>query len=615
MWKKIVRKYNNWKLGTKLLFGFVMGSIIPLLVILTIGYSVNREVLSKKIDQLMVNNLTQIAERVHLNIETYSSLLYQIYTDDEIIENISIMTDNTRQEYAFAYNRIYNKLKQYNNSSLGIRSICIVCVDGSSITADFQTDSVLDNIWTAYPDLRQTEPYVNCIGQPNMVLTPTMRFVDKGREKYYFHMSKRLFDFAHLDMESIGTVIMSIDERMLEKICNSGEESNQELDEHSLNFIVTEERRVVTYPDASFAGLGINPKLDIADFVRVSGFLQKQNTAVNQYKDPETGWIFYNVYDQDYMLKDLLRAQMILLLAGSAAVLIVILIMIYTIYMVNRSVQSLLQGIFQVQEGNLDTIVPQESEDEFGVIARNFNIMTARIRESIQKEQEARNRQKDAEIRALEAQINPHFLYNTLDSINWMAIERGEYEISTMLRNLGVILRYSVNKSNQLVALWEMQDWLHKYISLQQMRFNHAFTYDIHFDESTLQAKIHKLLLQPFVENAIIHGFDEMESGGYLHVECRFSEEEKFLIFIIEDNGAGMPQERVEEFNDPKRAILDDGRSIGLHNAFARMHMYYEDRASWTISSILGLGTVVTLRIPTEEKTGENEHEDTDCGG
>ena len=126
MWKKIVRKYNNWKLGTKLLFGFVMGSIIPLLVILTIGYSVNREVLSKKIDQLMVNNLTQIAERVHLNIETYSSLLYQIYTDDEIIENISIMTDNTRQEYAFAYNRIYNKLKQYNNSSLGIRSICIV---------------------------------------------------------------------------------------------------------------------------------------------------------------------------------------------------------------------------------------------------------------------------------------------------------------------------------------------------------------------------------------------------------------------------------------------------------------------------------------------------------
>lgn len=113
-----------------------------------------------------------------------------------------------------------------------------------------------------------------------------------------------------------------------------------------------------------------------------------------------------------------------------------------------------------------------------------------------------------------------------------MAIEKGEYEISTMLRNLGVILRYSVNKSNQRVTIWEMSDWLHKYISLQKMRFNDAFTYSLQIDKNTEKVKVYKLLLQPFVENSIIHGFDGMMAGGLLRIECSLSDDGKGLYLL-----------------------------------------------------------------------------------
>lgn len=606
MWKKIIAHYNNWKLGKKLLFAFLFGSIIPILSIQLIGYYVNKDVITRKIDQLMVNNLTQISERVHLNMETYSTLLYQLYTDEQMIESIGDLMNQVNSQKAFAYNRAYNCLKQYNNTNLGIRSISLVCSDGLSVVADFQTDSAIDNLWRGIRDLRTTAPYKECIDEPGMVITPTMKFWENGEEGYYFHMSKRIFNFDRLDQGSIATVIMTIDEKVLGEICNKAENTaNLELNEHSLNFILDSNRRVITYPDESFTALKINPNLSVDQFVKVTGFLQNKNTAVNEYKDPQTGWSFYNVYDKDYMLKDLAHSQMIFLMVGSVAILFVSVIILYTVLMLNRSVRSVLEGIALVQQGKLDVVIASEAEDEIGIIARNFNTMTVEVKELVQTVKEAQNQKKNAEIRALEAQINPHFLYNTLDSINWMAIEKEEYEISNMLRDLGVILRYSVNKSNQLVTIREMSDWLFKYISLQKMRFNDAFTYSLQIEQNTHNVKVYKLLLQPFVENAIIHGFEGMLSGGFLRIECSLSDNGDDIIFIIEDNGGGMPEEKVQEFNDPQKAMIDDGRSIGLKNAFSRMHMYYEDRASWTISSLPGLGTVITIRLPVIHEMGK----------
>ena len=559
IWKKILAHYNSWKLGHKLLCAFALASIIPLLLMQIFAFQVNRKQMTEKIDELMVSNLTQIAERVNLNMEVYTNLLYQIYTDDQIIDNVTTLTDDQETHKAVAYNQIVKRIKQYRNSDAGIRCLSIICTDGMTVTYDFETDSSLNTIWNNYSDMRQTPPYREAIDEPGMVLTDTMKFQGEENSGHFFHISKRLFDFDDLEKGSIGTVVMSVDQKILSSICGNGTTRD-----NSINFILNKEQTVISYPDEDFTGISVNPDLSIEEFVQVSGYLKYKKVALNQYEDADTGWIFCNAYDRDYMLKDVTRTQ----------------------------------GMQEVKKGNLDVVVPVQSFDEIGTITDNFNEMTVKVRELIREVTEAEENQKNAEIRALEAQINPHFLYNTLDSINWMAIEKEEYEISKMIRNLGVILRYSVNKSNQIVTIRELADWLEKYISLQQMRFNDAFSYRLNIEEETYNRKVYKLLLQPFVENAIIHGFKEMESGGLLQIDIMPARHDQGIVVIIEDNGKGMSQEMLKCFNNREEAIKDEGKSIGLHNAFSRMNMYYAEKASWNVSSMEGMGTVITLRLP-----------------
>ena len=179
-----------------------------------------------------------------------------------------------------------------------------------------------------------------------------------------------------------------------------------------------------------------------------------------------------------------------------------------------------------------------------------------------------------------------------------MAIEKGEYEISRMIRNLGIILRYSVSKSNSIVTIEMVEEWLEKYISLQQMRFDHTFDYKIYVEEQAKQQKIHKLLIQPFIENAILHGLKEKHGDGLLCVDIRLSEDNRTICIIIEDNGSGMAEKEKEHYNNREEAVRDDGRSIGLHNVFARLEMYYGELAEWNVTSFPDMGTVITLKIP-----------------
>jgi sensor histidine kinase YesM len=592
------------KIGRKIMAAFVLVSIVPILAVQFIGYYMNSNSLKHKIDTLMVDNLTQLSERVDLTMDIYANLVYQIYVDDKVIENVNILMSGDGNGREVAYHTIYNRLQQAEKSVKGVRSISVICANGQSVTYDAATGSSIENLWDDYEDLRDILPYQAVKGQPGMVVTPTTRHDGEGGETYYFHISKCMFDYNNLDKGVIATIVMSVDENVLRDICAVAIAEDEA--EYNINFITDKSGYIISYPDPFYTGIHMNPKLSIPEFVRVTGQLKGQNTAVNQYVNEGRGWIYYNVYNKDYMMRDIRNNQTIFIVISLSAILFSSILIGYIVRRIGSAVALIINGIDQVKEGNLNVSVALESQDELGQIASNFNDMTGKVRGLIEEVSEAKDKQKDAEIRALEAQINPHFLYNTLDSINWMAIEKEEYDISRMLRNLGVILRYSINKSNQMASMEEMADWLEKYVSLQQMRFNQSFRFELSVEEKARRVMIHKLLLQPFVENAIIHGFREMEKGGVLRVDIFLSETGERVNIIIEDNGKGMPKEMAEAFNDREQAIKDGGSSIGLHNAFARMDMYYGKEAAWNVNSIEGMGTVITLTLPSRADVPDN---------
>ena len=304
IWKKILDHYNSWKLGHKLLCAFTLASIIPLLLIQIFAFQVNRKQMTEKIDELMVSNLTQIAERVNLNMEVYTNLLYQIYKDEQVIDSVTALTDDQETHKAVAYNQIVKRMKQYRNSDAGIRCLSIICPDGLAVTYDFETDSSLNTIWNNYSDMRQAPPYCEAVDAPGMVLSDTMRFEEGENPGHFFHISKRLFDFDDLEKGSIATVVMSVDQSILSSICGNGTKRD-----NSINFIMNQKQEIISYPDEDFTGISINPDLSTEEFVKVSGYLKNKKIALNQYEDADTGWIFCNAYDRDYMLRDVTRTQ------------------------------------------------------------------------------------------------------------------------------------------------------------------------------------------------------------------------------------------------------------------------------------------------------------------
>lgn len=601
---RLLDHFNNMKIGRKIMSAFVMASIVPILTIQFIGYNMNSNSLKRKIDTLMVDNLTQLSERVDLTMDIYSNLVYQIYVDDKIIENVNTLLNGNGEGREVAFHAIYNRLQQAEKSVRGIRSISVICANGQSVTYDAGTGSSIENLWDDYGNLREIAPYRDVQGMPGMLVTPTTRHKGYDGDAFYFHISKCMYDYNNLDRGTIATIVMSVDESVLRDICAVAIAEDEA--EYNINFITDTNGFVISYPNSFYTGISMNPKLTVQEFVQVTGLLKGQNTAVNKYVNGHRGWVYYNVYNKDYMMRDIRNNQIMFILISLAAILFSSVLISYIVRRIGSSVALIIDGIDQVKEGNLNVSVALDSKDELGQIASNFNDMTGKVRNLIAEVSEAKDKQKDAEIRALEAQINPHFLYNTLDSINWMAIEKEEYGISRMLRNLGVILRYSVNRSNQMVSVTEVADWLEKYISLQQMRFNQSFRFELNVAEAAGSVRIYKLLLQPFVENAVIHGFKGMEKGGVLRVDIFLSDTGERLNIIIEDNGKGMPREMAESFNVREQAVRDEGGSIGLHNAFARMDMYYGREAVWNVNSIEGMGTVITLTLPVGTAGGNS---------
>lgn len=602
--KKRRRSLPRWflkqKLWKKILFAFIVATLVPLITVQVILFYANTSSVKEKVDELMTNELVQMAERVDLTLEIYSNLVYQICSDDQILNGINGRLDQNVANDEVSKWRMFERIRQYDISADGINCVSIILKDGQQFTYDFANASTVRSIWDEYEDLRTIDPYRKAQEASGIAVTPTTWHSVSGDQQSLFHISKKIYDYNNPGNGIVGTVVMSVEGEVLDRICTI-DYRHDPRQEYNVNFIIDQDGYILSYPDPSYVGKKIQEDLTVEGFVQKTGRLRNCKIAANQYTDKNLGWIFYNVYDRQYMTNNIWESLGFTFFLAGFFTLFAVFAIVLTLRPINASLQSLMQGIRKVQEGELDVKIKEDAEDEFGEIARAFNIMTGKLQQLFTESSEAAKKQREAEIRALEAQINPHFLYNTLDSINWMAIDKGEYEISRMLRDLGVILRYSVDKSNQISEVKDVADWLEKYVGLQQLRFNHTFSFELYVDEEAKEVRMHKLLLQPFVENAILHGFKEISGGGILRISILLSEDKEMLHVIIEDNGNGMSPEQIRLYNDREQILNYEDQKIGLVNCFSRMYMYYGDDARWNVSSIPQMGTVITLKIPVNK--------------
>lgn len=250
----------------------------------------------------------------------------------------------------------------------------------------------------------------------------------------------------------------------------------------------------------------------------------------------------------------------------------------------------------EVKDGNFDiSIDVGEENDELSYIAFNFNEMCKRLKEHIEKSYLAEINQKNAEMKALQSQINPHFLYNTLEVIRMKAICSGNKEVGKMLYNLATLFRSQL-KEKDIITIKSEVDYCKKYLELFKFRYKEKFNYEIYCDEYLLGNKVIKFILQPLVENYLIHGI-RLEDDDNMIVISIVSEDEDILIHI-EDNGKGIDVEKIDEINEKLSEKKHNTRSIGILNVNERIKTLYGEKYGVLITKDINLGTKILVKIP-----------------
>lgn len=319
-------------------------------------------------------------------------------------------------------------------------------------------------------------------------------------------------------------------------------------------------------------------------------------------KSVQTGTTVYEMIH-----KDDVRSQIWDIAAGPLALLAGFLLGLYPILalvsdIVSKPLKKLCVAMESFEQGDFSQKIEVTTGDEVGEAAACFNQMVEAIHELINTNYVMALKEKDSELNALQAQINPHFLYNTLDSLYWQAVNEGNEDIADDIIALSNLFRLVLGQGSGIISVENEKSLVEQYLHLQKMRFSDNLQYNIEMSDEILEQKIPKLILQPFVENAVVHGYEK--TGAHCFIRVMGWHEGEWLIFRISDDGIGMNETQLKEIWEVPDEKRYAGQRIGryaIRNVKERLDLMYHSNFELKIESEQGKGTCVTIKIPWKE--------------
>ena len=299
-------------------------------------------------------------------------------------------------------------------------------------------------------------------------------------------------------------------------------------------------------------------------------------------------------------LRDINKESRSILYLGTGILGYACICMFLLIAIINRiivkPVTQLNELMGMVQEGNFNVKAEIRSRDDIGALSAGFNNMVNRLKTMIKRIQEEENQKRELELQMLQAQINPHFIRNTLNTIRWMAELKKASGISKALTSFIKLTDYSFKSREPVVTVREECEYLNEYIYLQKLRFQNKFDFRLQVEEELLEVPILRLLIQPLLENSIQHGFSENIQFGT--IEVLFRRKDNDMEVVVRDNGIGISKEQQESIMEPGKTGSSENKNIGLYNVQERIRLHYGERYGVHINSSMGIGTEIILLFP-----------------
>lgn len=541
---------------------------------------------------------TTIMKSVQANIDFAVSDLIQVGTSAAIDTNLYQVVEEIEREGKSPELelKIEGILNRYANQSQWIIGMC-VSKQGVPI---YQYDKMQKaiKIWKRYDAVLadcydKIQQLVEDNEVPKMVVALRPWKYPLSSVKSVIHINLPLLHTGMKETEHI-MLTLTINTSILEQFLNQIYESYEDV---ATGYIVDSENTVVYHNKPDLIGEKRTQNLSTQDITNIQMPIGKLDWILNI--DINKKQLLTNVNKIYY------RASIIFMLVVG-----IVLIIYWCIVQNNIFVplQVILRAIHRAKKGRIHEPIAVKGKDEIWQVAEEFNYMMEALQESkAEREQEyqekvlALKKQRQAERKALESQINAHFICNTINVINYEAIDAGNHKVSILLKKLSNILRYTFDQSNQKVYLYQEIAWLEQYLYLQKTRFEDVFEYEVLVDEALQSRSFGKLMLQPFVENSIIHGFEGRRKDGKIRI---LGEElqDKSIKITIEDNGKGMTPEVADEIQSAiKNPYQKNIQGIGVSNAAARIYAYFGEEAQLDVETEEGKGCKFIFVLPMRE--------------
>lgn len=562
--KRMIKFFRNMKFRYKLITTYILLGIIPMTIMGLVWYNQTRIILMKQEKSSIENYLTQAVSNMDNQLRIYNNLSDYIAFNQQISHVVS-----------HEYDSYYDMYNQFSNV----------------------LDPMLASLKYFHSDINQITIYTkNNVVKHNTTLAPITEIenedwykIIKGNNDIHWFVSqdeKKVFCARNIptleNNYEVGVLYVQVDYEKLFESFKQMNDSNygifimDELGNNIFNFDQFEDpnkSRKMTFDEFN-KGIGKEKIYTI-----VTAHSVNNNWTVSLYKPQKL------IYEStNFMITGNVIAIMLLIVFS------IIITSVLSKVMVS-GLEKLRANMEEVEKGNMEITVKSNNEDEVGALIRGFEKMILQIKALIEDVYESRLIQKDYEMKALQAQINPHFLYNSLSLINWMALETDQEDISKITLSLSTFYRTALNKGKNILRVRDEIKNMRSYLDIQLMMHDYEFDVDVQVEEDILDYNILNLILQPLIENAINHGID-LKTNGRGCIKIIGEKQNDEIVLIVSDNGVGMSNEQAESI------LTNKSNGYGVKNVNERIKLYYGEQYQLKIESEIGIGTKVKVTIP-----------------
>lgn len=587
----------NVSLRTRMLLSNIVVALIPFLMFSIVSGSIFLDHAQKTAEEHSVQLIHQVSNSMDVYVETIEKMVNYIQLELQDTPFFTMETEDAPGwESETAY--IRSVLENVANSHREVAGIFIATKEDLYVSTGMSRisrDPFQNERWYREAAENPEEIQLISVVTGRNIVTNRSYSIDD-----VFSLAKAVQDPE--TGEVLGVILLDIRHDIIQSSING-----VTIGEKGFVFVMDQEDNIV-YTPVNGIVYRVNPKW-VKAMEPMSVQIQGGSYQIRSELSPYTGWRTVGVFSMDEVMSSVNTIVYILFTCVIISLVLVVIVSFKFSRTLTNPIFKLKRLMKQAESGDLTVRFNFQHNDEIGELGQSFNHMIARIDQLIQMVYVEQENKRTAEMKSLQEQIKPHFLYNTLDTISWMARDYDAEDIVRLVDALTNMFRIGLSHGKDIITVKEEITHVSNYLYIQKIRYKDKLNYVIHVDESLYAVEVPKLILQPLVENAIYHGVKAKRGGGTITITG--VPEGENLVFTVQDDGAGMLQEKVEELNRrmSERSVLDEKKSFGLFYIRERIQLCYGKGYGVHVESTLGEGTRVTITLPLYQKPKKFDEE------